>query len=217
MRLDAADDMSNRAGPLQRLDARLKLAFSLILVVGVVAAPVGWWRLLGVIGLVLAFLVGLAGANPRTLLARWAGFLALVGFLAAIVAPGLAARSGSGIVETFLGILAKNSLAFLMMLVLTAVTPWRELLTAMSKLGVPRVLVATLLFMERYVHVLTDELSRMITARRARSFRRGGILTWNLVTGMLGMLLLRSFERAERVHAAMVARGWDGTIRSLED
>ena len=71
--------------------------------------------------------------------------------------------------------------------------------------------------MERYVHVLTDELSRMITARRARSFRRGGILTWSLITGMLGMLLLRSFERAERVHAAMVARGWDGTIRSLED
>ena len=137
MRLDAADDKSDRAGPLQRLDARLKLVFSLILVVGVVAAPVGWWRLLGVIGLVLAFLVGLSGANPRTLLARWAGFLALVGFLAAIVAPGLAARSGSGIVETFLGILAKNSLAFLMMLVLTAVTPWRELALGHEQAGRP--------------------------------------------------------------------------------
>src|SRR5262245_28268149 len=104
MQLDAADDKSDRAGPLQRLDARLKLVFSLILVVGVVAAPVGWWRLLGVIGLVLAFLIGLSGANARTLLARWTGFLALVGFLAAVVAPGLAARSGSGIAEMFLGI-----------------------------------------------------------------------------------------------------------------
>ena len=76
MQLDAAADESDRAGPLQRLDARLKLVFSLILVVGVVATPVGWWRLLGVIGLVLAHLVGLSGANPRRLLARWAGFLA---------------------------------------------------------------------------------------------------------------------------------------------
>ena len=77
-----------------------------------------------------------------------------------------------------LTILAKNSLAFLAMLVLAAVTPWRLLIRAMHKLGVPRVLVATLLFMERYVHVLADELGRMTIARRARSFRRGNILSW---------------------------------------
>jgi len=33
---------------------------------------------------------------------------------------------------------------------------------------------------------------------------------------MLGMLLLRSLERAERVHSAMLARGWDGNFRSLD-
>src|SRR3954447_21558406 len=113
MRPEAADDTSDRAGPLHRLDARFKLVFTLAFVVVAVATPAGWWRPLGALGLVLAFLIGLSGANPRTLLARWAGFLVLVGFLAAMVAPGLAERSGSSVLATFLGILTKNSLAFL--------------------------------------------------------------------------------------------------------
>jgi cobalt/nickel transport system permease protein len=217
MRLEVTHETRDRSSPLHRLDARFKLLFALAFVVAVVATPVGWWRVLGAMGLALAFLIGLSGAAPSVLLARWAGFLVLVGFLAAMIAPGVSARSQSGVFATFFSILTKNSLAFLMMLVLAAVTPWRDLLVAMSKLGVPRVLVATLQFMERYLHVLVDELGRMITARRARSFHTRGFLSWSLITGMLGMLLLRSFERAERVHAAMVARGWDGTIRSLED
>jgi cobalt/nickel transport system permease protein len=217
MRLEAFGAQGGRAGPLHRLDARVKLLAALAFVVAAVAAPVGSWRLLGTLGLVLAFLIGLSGAAPRTLLMRWAGFVVLVGFLSAMVAPGLAARSGTGVVETYLSVLAKNSLAFLMMLLLAAVTPWRDLLLAMRRLGVPRVLVATLLFMERYLHVLLDELGRMITARRARLFRRRDSLAWGLLTGLLGMLLLRSLERAERVHAAMLARGWDGTIRSLDE
>ena len=114
-------------------------------------------------------------------------------------------------------ILAKNSLAFLAMLVLAAVTPWNLLVSAMRRLGMPRVLVATLLFMERYVHVLADELGRMSIARRARTFRRGNLVPWSTLTSLIGMLFLRSFERADRVHDAMIARGWDGTLRTLDD
>ena len=81
----------------------------------------------------------------------------------------------------------------------------------------PAVLVATLQFMYRYLHVLADELDRMVQARRARTFRRSGRLDWGLLTGLIGVLFLRAFERGERVHAAMLARGWDGTIRTLDD
>jgi len=63
---------------------------------------------------------------------------------------------------------------------------------------------------------VADELGRMAQARRARSFRRTGRLDWGLLTGLIGVLLLRALERGERVHAAMVARGWDGTIRGLD-
>ncbi len=122
-----------------------------------------------------------------------------------------------GLLTAALCILAKNSLAFVMMLILAAVTSWHDLLLAMCRLGVPHVLVATLQLMERYIHVLVEELGRMRTARRARSFHPRSDWSWTLLTSMVSVLLLRSLERSERVHAAMTARGWDGTMRSLEE
>jgi cobalt/nickel transport system permease protein len=217
MRLEALEYPLGARRPLQRLDARIKLVFAVGFVVLVVAAPIGHWRLLGLLGLVLAFLIGLSGTSLPTLLLRWTGFAFLVGFLAALIAPGLPARAQHGLFTVFLSILIKNSLAFLMMLVLAALASWGELLRAMRRLGIPRVLVATLEFMERYLHVLGDELGRMTNAHRARSFHSSAILSWRVLPGTIGMLLLRSFERSERVHAAMTARGWDGTIRSLGD
>jgi cobalt/nickel transport system permease protein len=215
MRLDASGDPGKRISPVHRLDARVKLVFTLAFVIAVVATPIGQWRILGILGLLLALVVGISGAEVRALLLRWAGFALVVGFLAVMVAPGLPARAKHGLVAVFLSIVVKNSLAFLMMLVLATVSSWLDLLQAMRRLGVPRVLVATLQFMERYVHLLGEELARMAQARAARTFQRGSLLSWRLLTGMLGLLLLRSFERAERVHSAMLARGWDGTIHHL--
>ena len=135
-----------------------------------------------------------------------------------MVAPSHPRRAALGLAPVALTIVAKNGLAFLATLVLVNVTPFRTLLVAMRRLGMPRVLVATLQFMYRYLFVLTDELDRMAQARRSRTFRRsGGRLDWGLLTGLIGLLFLRAFERGERVHAAMLARGWDGTIRSLDD
>ncbi len=203
-------------GPLHRLGARLKLVATVGFVVGVVATPPGAWRVLAGEGLFLALMIGLSGVPPRELFRRWLGFLVLVGFLAALVAPGHPERERLGVVAVALAILAKNSLAFLAMMVLVHVTPFRVLLAAMGRLGMPRLMVSTLLFMERQIHILGDELGRMVQARRSRSFHRSGRLDYGLLTGLIGMLFLRSFERGERVHAAMLARGWDGTARTLE-
>jgi cobalt/nickel transport system permease protein len=217
MRLDALERHSEGGdGPLHRLDARLKLVATVVFIVGVVATPSGAWRLLAAEGLALAFAVGLSGAPPRELIRRWLGFLALVGFLAAMVAPGHPDRERLGTVAVALAIVAKNSLAFLAMMVLVHVTPFRTLLAAMGRLGVPTLMVSTLQFMERQIHILADELGRMVQARRSRTFRRSGRLDFGQLTGLIGMLFLRSFERGERVHAAMLARGWDGTVRTLD-
>ena len=70
-----------------------------------------------------------------------------------------------------ISILIKNSLALLTMLVLAGVTPFPRLLAGHAEAGRAAVLVATLQFMERYRHVLLDELDRMATARRARTFQ----------------------------------------------
>ena len=100
-----------------------------------------------------------------------------------------------------LAIVAKNSLAFLAMMVLVHVTPFRTLLAAMGRLGLPALIVSTLQFMERQIHILGDELRRMVQARRSRTFRKSGRLDFVRLTGLIGMLFLRSFERGERVHA----------------
>jgi cobalt/nickel transport system permease protein len=216
MRLDFLERYSEDDAPLQRLDARWKLIATVIFVVAVVATPVGYWSLLAAEGLLLAFLVGLSGVPPRELAVRWLGFLVLFGFLTVAVAPTRPERAEFGVVVVALTILAKDSLAFLGTLLLVQVTPFRALLVAMRRLGVPATLVATLQFMYRYLFVLTEELDRMVTARRARSFKRSGRLDWGLLTGLIGILFLRAFERGERVHAAMLSRGWDGTVRTLD-
>ncbi len=216
MRLEQLERHGEGDGPLHRLDPRVKLVATLAFVVAVVATPVGWWRPLAAEGLVLAFVVGLSGVPPRELLARWLAFAALVGFLALMVAPSHPSRPSLGVAAVALTIVAKNSLAFVATLTLVNVTPFRKLLVAMRRLGIPPALVATLQFMYRYLHVLADELDRMVKARRSRTFRRSGRLDWGLLTGLIGILFLRTFERGERVHAAMLARGWDGTIRTLD-
>jgi cobalt/nickel transport system permease protein len=158
----------------------------------------------------------LSGASPSLLARRWLGFFVPVAFLAAMVAPGHPDRDQLGLAWVALAIVFKNSLAFTAMMVLIHVAPLRTLLGALGKLGLPRALVATLQLMERQVQILADELGRMVQARRSRSFRRSGRLDYLMLTGLIGVLFLRSFERGERVHAAMLARGWDGTPRTLD-
>ena len=216
MRFEALERMAEAPGPLQSIDARIKIVITLGFVIGVVMIPFGLWRPLAVAGLALAFVVGVSGVPPRELFARWLGFVVLVGFLAAMVARGHPARAGLGWGLVALTILAKNSLAFVAVLTLAGTTPLRRLLVGLRRLGMPAVLVSTLHFMGRYLHVLGDELSRMTQARRSRTFRRSGRLDFGSLAGLIGMLFVRSFERGERVHAAMLARGWDGTIRSLD-
>jgi cobalt/nickel transport system permease protein len=217
MRPDGLERHREGHGPLQRLDPRVKLIAALALIVAVVAMPIAAWRWYGGAGLVLAFAIGLSGIPPRELARRWVGLFLLVAFLVAMIAPAHPERGRFGLPAVAASILIKNGLALMTMILLAGTTPFHRLLAGMRKLGVPPVLVATLQFMERYRHVLVDEVDRMATARRARTFRRRGVLSWGLLGGLIGMLFLRTFERAERVHDAMIARGWDGTIRSLDD
>ncbi len=72
--------------------------------------------------------------------------------------------------------------------------------------------------MYRFVFVLWDELDTMRTARSARTFaKRGALFRWRNSAQMIGMLLIRALGRSERVYGAMCARGWDGTLRTLDE
>ena len=89
----------------------------------------------------------------------------------------------------------------------------RDLLVGLERLRVPIQLVQIMGFMVRYLDVVTDELRRMRTARESRGFTARDPRQWPVVARSAGALFIRSFERGERVHLAMISRGYDGTAQ----
>jgi cobalt/nickel transport system permease protein len=87
------------------------------------------------------------------------------------------------------------------------------LCAALGRLGTPRLFVAQLLFLYRYAFVLGGEASRMGTARMLRGGTGSPALA--VYGSLAGHLLLRAFDRAERIHRAMLARGFDGEVRAM--
>jgi cobalt/nickel transport system permease protein len=129
--------------------------------------------------------------------------------------------SGEGL-RIFTTIALKSWLSVQVALLLAFTTPFHDLLDAMRELRLPRVFVAIIGFMYRYLAVLGEEAQRLMRARASRSAvaadgRGGGTIVWRArVTGaMVGSLFLRSYERSERVYAAMLARGFAGTFRHM--
>jgi cobalt/nickel transport system permease protein len=127
--------------------------------------------------------------------------------------------SGEGL-RQFMTILLKSWLSVQVALLLAFTTPFHELIDALRELRIPRVMVGIISFMYRYLGVLSEEATRMNTAKASRSAvpagaRGGGSIAWRArVTGnMVGSLFLRSYERSERVYAAMLARGFDSEFR----
>ncbi len=112
------------------------------------------------------------------------------------------------------GILAKSTLGVMVSIILSATTQSRELLTSFEKLRVPATLIQIASFMFRYTAVVLDEMNRMKVARMSRGFEAKGPKDWKILGQSIGALFIRSYERGERVHLAMLSRGYDGQLIS---
>lgn len=88
----------------------------------------------------------------------------------------------------------------------------RDLVRALQHLRVPDPLVVIASFMVRYVDVVLDQVRRMRVARESRGFRASSVAAWPAIASSAGALFIRSYERGERVHLAMVSRGWSGSM-----
>jgi cobalt/nickel transport system permease protein len=115
---------------------------------------------------------------------------------------------------SFVSIILRFLLTIGISLVLVAVTGFPGICDGLARLGVPRIFVLQLLFLYRYIFVLGDEAGRMVRARSLRSFgQRGqGVKVYG---AMLAQLLLRTIDRAKRVHVAMLGRGFVGEFHLL--
>lgn len=91
---------------------------------------------------------------------------------------------------------------------LTQTTSVIELMSGLRRLRFPSIWVELFAFLIRYATVLSDEWSRMQLAREARTFRLERRHRFALLAQSLGALFIRAYERAERIHQAMLARGY---------
>jgi cobalt/nickel transport system permease protein len=196
--------------------------------------PIGSFAALGIAFVVLVALSTVARLGPFRL-ARGA-FIALPFLLAAL--PLIFTKDGDPLGDIDLGLFTltvsgeglrqfatialKSWVSVQAALLLTFTTPFPDIVEALRRLRVPKLMVAIISFMYRYLAVLTDEASRMMRARASRSAsidgRPGGSIAWRakVVGSMVGSLLLRAYERSERIYAAMQSRGFSGELRFLD-
>ena len=217
MQFDGLRCQSAGTGGLHRLDARIKLVTALIFILILLATPFGAWTLLGIEGLLLAFVIGVAGIPPREVARRWLALFMLVGFLTLMVAPASPARAtiwfvGRGGDDPDQKLARRAGHARL----------GRHDALARTALGDEQTRNAGRACRHASIYgqapSCPDTRAEQDDDRAAgRTFNRRDSLAWGLLSGLIGLLFLRSFERSERVYGAMVARGWDGTIRSLHD
>lgn len=113
------------------------------------------------------------------------------------------------------GILIKGTLGVFASVLLASTTPARSILIGLERMHVPRALVQIAAFMLRYSQVVTDEMHRMHVARESRGFAATGVKSWPTISRSAGALFIRSYERGERVHLAMLSRGYTGVMPVL--
>lgn len=115
---------------------------------------------------------------------------------------------------SFLSITLRFTLTVSAALILVATTGMNAICAALSRMGVPKVIVTQLLIMYRYLHVLLDEVVRAMQAYSLRSFH-GARIHYRAWGSLLGQLLMHTLERARRIYQAMLCRGFEGDIRIL--
>lgn len=115
-----------------------------------------------------------------------------------------------------LGIVVRGLLSMQALLILIRSIGFVGIVRGLRRLCVPKFLATQLLMVFRYIRVLIEEAASMKAARDARAYGRRhlSVKMWGV---LVGQLFLRSVDRAERIHRAMVARGFSGDIPFLQN
>jgi len=231
IQLQHFDPSSEADTALHRLDPRVKLVVALCLILIAGLMPNGAFG-----AYIILFALMMAGAviahvSPALVVTR---SLAVLPFSLAAVTliftgpePYLAALPVTGWPVSEPGLVRCASIVFKSLIsvqaaiLLIATTRFTTLLWAMSFLRIPKVLVAIISFMYRYLFLLADEAARLARARDSRSAVSAGsapsLIFRARTTGrMIGNLIVRAFERSERVYNAMLSRGYTGAPMQLD-
>ncbi|MEV0265040.1 cobalt ECF transporter T component CbiQ [Streptomyces sp. NPDC050617] len=210
--------------PVHLLPPHCKIAAGFCFVLVVVSTPRTALWAFALYALLLAAVAAAARVPPGFLLKRllieapFVGFAVLMPFVAQgarVDVLGLS-LSESGLWGAW-NVLAKGTLGVAASVLLAATTELRALLLGLQRLRLPPLLVQIASFMIRYGDVITDELRRMRVARESRGWTARGVRHWGVLGKTAGALFIRSYERGERVHLAMVSRGYAGAMPVIDE
>lgn len=208
--------------PIHRLAPEAKVAATLVFVVCIAITPREAVWAFGAYGLILATLLTVARVPPLFVVARLTAVLPFVlfAFFIPFIATGPTTEvlgvqlSVEGLWGTW-NILAKAVLGATVTIVLTATTEVPDIIRGLGDLKVPALFTAIAMFMVRYLELVADEVRRMRIAMESRGYDPRWLAQARPIATGAGALFVRSYERGERVHAAMVARGFTGTMPRL--
>jgi cobalt/nickel transport system permease protein len=206
---------------IHRLDPRAKVLGLATVTVVCVTTPLGAWPVYVACAAVLAAVAGAAGIRAREVVRRVRPVLVLVVPVAAVVplvrTGGAAFAVGPLTVHeaglaVLAGVAVKTALGACSAALLTLSTSYADVLRALKAMRVPRTLVLIATLMYRYLFVIVAEVQRMRAALAARGYRPRSVARAGTMGRVATALFLRSYGRGERVHLAMLARGFDGSM-----
>lgn len=186
---------------MRKLSLDLRLQLSLIIVVGAAFLKLNAWYWLGAYGILALYWA----ISLRVPIRKLTGLLGLeLIFLSFLALPLGWERASFLLVRSLVCLLTMNS--FLLTL------PPHSFGIALKGLPLPGAFKETLLLAGQYLEILLGEVTQMQRSAKLRGLNGAGGWVRYANAAMIGALYLRSLDRAERVYAAMIARGYNGML-----
>ena len=210
------EELSGRDTAVHRLHPRAKLLITFVYIVVVVSF--NRYDVLGVVPFFFytAIVCALAELPMKILNRRFLialPFCAFAGLTNLLLNQHIAFVAGSFEITygllSMTAILLRAYLCVMAVFILIATTPFSNLTRELRRLKIPQIFITLIEMIYRYIGVLIDEAGSMTTAYKLRSVVSKGIAMKDMGP-FVGQLTLRSFDRGERVYAAMVCRGFGG-------
>ena len=238
MHFDAFDRYHETESFLHRLDPRVKVVVAVAFILSNALLPDGAWFAFGLSWVFLLTGNWLSNLGPGFTFRRSLVALpfALIAITVLFSMPGNPLSSfhflfwdftitDAGLLR-FASIIVRSWLSVQMAILLVAVVRFPDLIHALEHLRIPAILTTIIAFLYRYLFVLADEVFRLMRARESRSagmaapasvVRPGRSVAWRarVAGNMAGQLFLRSYERSDRVYNAMLSRGYNGHMETI--
>jgi cobalt/nickel transport system permease protein len=188
----------------------IKVVALVAFALSVAFVPHGAWWPFAVDALIVAVFAAWGRVPVRSLLVRLVVEIPFLAFV--VLLPFVAGAEGLALAGA---IVCKATLVVLATGILSATTPAPEIILGLERLRVPAAFTAIGALAVRYLMVVLDELRRVNTARQARGDDARWFWQVRAVAQSTGTLAIRCIDRGERVHSAMLARGYDGRLPAV--